>query len=381
MIKKYKLKNGDTRYMFQIYVGTDKATGKQKRTTRRGFKTKKEAELSLARLRLKVANNEIITKKYETFNDVYQAWIQIYEGTVEESTFVKTETIFKLHILPSLGKYRISEITIDICQKEMNNWTSYYKNYYKLKSYASRVFKFAITRNIIERDPFDYVIVPNKPKELIVKTIGDGNFYTKEELIRFLDCAKKSENTKVYTFFHLLAYTGMRKGEALALVWKDINFKEQNITIKRALSQGKDNRLYIKAPKTGDMRVVSIDKQLIQVLYAWKKEQKDMNRKLGYNRSDSKQLIFPNRQNDYLQLSKTNTWIKRIQRAHNLKEITTHGLRHTHCTLLFEAGASLHEVQNRLGHSDSKTTMNIYTHITEKTQKNAMDAFTRYIAN
>ncbi|HLR79799.1 MAG TPA: tyrosine-type recombinase/integrase [Bacillota bacterium] len=69
----------------------------------------------------------------------------------------------------------------------------------------------------------------------------------------------------------------------------------------------------------------------------------------------------------------------KIQRENNLKEITTHGLRHTHCTLLFEAGASLQEVQDRLGHSDSQTTYNIYTHITAEGQKKAVDSFSEFM--
>lgn len=59
--------------------------------------------------------------------------------------------------------------------------------------------------------------------------------------------------------------------------------------------------------------------------------------------------------------------------------MTTHGLRHTHCSLLFEAGATLKEVQDRLGHSDIKTTMNIYTHVTKKAQEQAIQKFSNYV--
>lgn len=67
------------------------------------------------------------------------------------------------------------------------------------------------------------------------------------------------------------------------------------------------------------------------------------------------------------------------KKKYGLKEISTHKLRHTHCSLLFEAGANLKEVQDRLGHSDSKTTMDIYTHVTKKAQENAIQKFVEYI--
>ena len=380
MIREYRLKNGEKRYSFQIYIGTDEKTGKQRRTTRRGFKTRKEAELQLARLRIKIDKGEFKAKKQNyTFRELYEIWIESYEPTVEESTFVKTETIFRIHLLPAFGDMLISKITIDDCQKKTNEWAEKYKSYRKFKAYASRIFDFAITRDLITRNPFDYVITPRQPKEVSLKGIEQGNFYTREELINFLECAKKDKKEMSYPLFYLLAFTGMRKGEALALTWGDINFSTKMITIDKALGQGKDNRLYPKAPKTGDIRFISIDKGTIEVLLSWKDRLEEMYTPLGFDISDRNQLVFPNTVNGYLQLNKTNYWIKRIQRENNLKEITTHGLRHTHCTLLFEAGASLQEVQDRLGHSDSQTTYNIYTHITAEGQKKAVDSFSEFM--
>lgn len=66
-------------------------------------------------------------------------------------------------------------------------------------------------------------------------------------------------------------------------------------------------------------------------------------------------------------------------KKYKLSKITTHGLRHTHCSLLFEAGASLKEVQDRLGHSDVKTTMDVYTHVTQKAKDEAILKFSSYI--
>lgn len=67
------------------------------------------------------------------------------------------------------------------------------------------------------------------------------------------------------------------------------------------------------------------------------------------------------------------------QRRVLMRRITTHGFRHTHCSLLFEAGASIKEVQDRLGHSDIKTTMNIYAHVSKEKKEQTADIFAQYV--
>lgn len=68
-----------------------------------------------------------------------------------------------------------------------------------------------------------------------------------------------------------------------------------------------------------------------------------------------------------------------VQKKYHLKQITTHGLRHTHCSLLFEAGDSIKEVQDRLGHSDIKTTIDISTHVTKKAKEEAIQKFENHL--
>ena len=72
------------------------------------------------------------------------------------------------------------------------------------------------------------------------------NYYTKEQLIHFLKCLENEKNFKAFALFRLLAFSGILKGEALALTWNDLNFKNVEIRINKALSRGEDNRLYLK---------------------------------------------------------------------------------------------------------------------------------------
>lgn len=382
IIESYMLKNGQTKYMFQIYLGTDPLTGKQQRTTRRNFKTKKEAELELARIKLELDKGTFRKVRAETYEEIYQLWVTNYEKTVEESTFVKTTGIFRNHILPSLGSYKIEKMNVDICQRHIDNWSTKLKKYRTLKAYAAKVLDFAIKRGYIQTNPFTHVDMPTLKRSSIEVTEDvEENFYTKEQLVELLGCFERESNFKAYALFRLLAYSGMRKGEALALTWNDINFTASEVRINKALSRGKDNKLYIKSTKTGIARTIKMDEKTINVLKQWKNKQRQDYLILGYNTLNKGQLLFSSTTNEFLQPTKTRKWLIHVQEKYNLKKISTHGLRHTHCSLLFEAGASIKEVQDRLGHSDIKTTMDIYTHVTEKAKEEAILKFESYLEN
>lgn len=376
-IEEYTLKNGETRFRSRIYVGIDSVTGGEIRTTVTG-KTKRELKQKIIKIKSDFANGTYKKKQITTYQEVYDLWIKVYEKTVEESTFVKTLGIFRNHILPAMGAYKIDKINVGICQRHVDEWMEKLVNGDKTKSYASIVMRFAIKRDYIQSNPFDLVDLPRQRKKSSTKRETE-NFYTKEQLRSFLECAENQPNYKVYAFFRLLAYSGMRKGEALALNWEDINFKENEISINKAVGQGVSQRLYIKPTKTNTKRTIKMDEATMIVLKEWKKKQQQAYLMLGYNTLQKNQLVFSNTKNSFIQPTKTNDWLKSIISKNNLPTISTHGFRHTHCSLLFEAGATIKSVQDRLGHTDVKTTMDVYTHVTSTAKEDAIIKFTNHL--
>ena len=115
-------------------------------------------------------------------------------------------------------------------------------------------------------------------------------------------------------FFRLLAYSGMRKGEALALTWEDIDFKNSEITINKALGQDKGQNLYAKLTKTGTTRKIKMEETTMVILKEWKKQQRQVYLILGYNTLTKEKLIFSNTNNSMIQPTKTNDWLKSILR-------------------------------------------------------------------
>lgn len=119
-IKQYEKKDGTKAWMFQTYLGINPLTGKELRTTRRNFKTKKEAQVELNRLLVDFEENGLKKETNETFQEVYELWYESYKTTVKEVTQLKIEIKFNKWILPKYGKFRIKEITVKHVQKILN---------------------------------------------------------------------------------------------------------------------------------------------------------------------------------------------------------------------------------------------------------------------
>lgn len=378
-IKEYIKKDGSKAYMFQTYLGVDPITGKPRKTTRRGFSTKKEAQLTLSRVKFEVEENGFTNVSYENFEEIYLLWFDsAYKNTVKESTYVKTKEMFRVHILPAFGSMKLNKISVTYCQTTVNNWCESFSKYRVLKNYITKVLDYAITLGLLKDNPMRKIIMPRR-KETVNEDKPE-NFYNKEELQQFLDCIKSDGFMRWLALFRLLAFTGFRKGEVLALEWKDIDFNQSTVTVNKTLARGEDNKLIIQSPKTKtSFRTVSVDPGTMQLLKEWRKEQATDFLKLGFNTMNPSQVVFTTYKNEYMQLATVTNRINKIIKKHDLKVITVHGLRHTHCSLLFEAGASIQEVKERLGHSDIKTTMNIYTHVTQQAKEGTAEKFAAYV--
>lgn len=169
--------------------------------------------------------------------------------------------------------------------------------------------EYAKKRDYIEKNPMEYIDRPKPLKKInenVEEEFLEGNYYSTEELTNFLEAVKKEPIMKL-TFFNTLAHTGMRKGEALALQWKDIDFENSCIRIKKALSYCPISGLYIKETKNGKPRTILIDKDTLAILEQWKKEQRILLKEQNLIvLKDTNQLVFSNTLNEYIYPSKTN---------------------------------------------------------------------------
>ena len=377
-IKEYTTPKGEKRYKFLIYVGKDETTGHTIQIKKQGFKSKDEALEAYLNYKLKIVKGEYepLNKKKLTFKQLFESWDKVYKPTVKESTYAVTMRYFNNHILSALGNIYIEKITVAECQKAVNEWFEEAPHTFdRFIHYASKVFKYGIDMELLTSNPMEKVIKP-KLKE---RPQQYQEFYDKDELNKFLSCAKKC-NFRYFVYFRLLAYTGMRKGESLALKWSDIDFETNTISITRNVTTGLNNRPYISNGKTANsVRRIPVDSETMNYLKEWRYcQQKDMLKK-GFNFLDADNYIFPTINNGITSLSKPRQWNKSICDKFGLRRIKIHGFRHTHASLCYSAGLNAKEIQKRLGHADSKTTMNVYTHVMKKEKKKAVKKFADFM--
>ncbi len=378
MIKKYLTKKGETRYLFQTYLGIDPSTGKEKRTTRRGFKTIKEAKAAERDLLLDVEENGFSSNEdfqNPTFAEVAELWLEGYKSTVKPTTYQGVKIKLDVMIDLYFTDMKIQQISVAYCQKvaiKLSNRYILYTNYY---SVISRVFKYATSIDIIKSNPLDKIIKP-KNRPLKVKE----NYYTKQELTDFLKVCKENCKPVEYTFYHLLAFTGLRIGEAIGLMWSDVDFENKRLNISRtAVKIGKEQT--VQDPKTKrSKRVITLDDETLNVLKLWKRQQIKEYFQAGKTYQHDSNYIFTNSKGKWLLTATMKVKLSSFFCKHNkLKKITPHGFRHTHASLLFEAGITAKIISDRLGHNNVQTTLDMYTHINDNQRVEVVDQLMDFI--
>ena len=373
-------------WSYILDIGIDPKTGRRKQQKKGGFKTKKDVTLAAAIVMHELDQGTFIQESDITFEKFSEEWLVGYEnfGKVKESTVrVRKHEISRL--LPFLAQIKLKNVTRKRYQDALINLKQGLAETTIIGVHTTgrMIFKKAIEYKIIKDDPTQYAIVPKKVKTVEELEEEDEvvKYLEKEELSLFLKVAKEKGKENDYVTFLLLSYTGMRDGELCALKWKDIDLEAGTVSITKTLYNptGNATKYKLLPPKTKtSKRKISIDEVVIEEFKRHKARQNIIimeNRNTYYDEGfifakETKQLGYPmnaytieRHMRSFLKAAKLNT------------ALTPHSLRHTHTSLLAEAGVSLPEIMERLGHKDAKTIIKVYRHTTKTMKKEASRKF------
>lgn len=312
--------------------------GKRRKSTKRGFATKREAEEWL--------RNFLITQKADfdmKFEDFWKMYCADMETRLREHTMRTKKYIVELKILPYFGNKRVNDITAADIRQWQNELIKmgYSPTYLKtINNQLSAIFNYAVRYYDLKSNPCAKAGSMGKSKA------EEMDFWTGEEFRKFIDSVMNKRLS--YMAFMTLYWTGMRLGELLALNPKDVDLKKRTIFITKSYQRlGKKD--VITPPKTPkSKRVITIPEFLAADI-------KDYMDSLYDLQEDDR--LFPITKY-YLEHE-----MQRGIKESGVKRIRVHDLRHSHASMLIELGFSPLEIANRLGHEKVETTLNTYAHL------------------
>ncbi|WP_462409354.1 tyrosine-type recombinase/integrase [Neobacillus sp. Marseille-QA0830] len=204
---------------------------------------------------------------------------------------------------------------------------------------------------------------------------AEMQIWDNEQVKTFLNSAKTSV---YYSIYFTAIYTGMRRGEVLAIRWQDVDFENKVIYVRQSLQPIKRIGLTFKEPKSGRSRSISITSSVIKELKKVYKQQFENKLLLGQDYHDY-DLVFAQKNGNPIQPSELAKEYRKIISRTHLPYIRFHDLRHTHATLMLQQGVHPKVVSERLGHSTIGITMDTYTHVLPNMQKEAAQQFEQLI--
>lgn len=368
-------------YEFTLELGYDSKGERIRKYRNRKCKNDREAKKIMARLEVELMDGILEDPNRMTFENLYEKWKVDYAPyTLDQNTQETYELVIDASLLPVFGKAKIQKLLARDLIKYFNDEKKKGVGQYTLEKRhrcLRSLFRFATKFEYIQKD-----ISLEVPKPPVVARKKD--YYDEDEIPEVFEViASCLPHQRL--MITLALEGGLRRGEVLAIdMYKDIDEKNCGIDINKSLQQTKKQGLRIKVPKNGEGRFVTLDEMTMEELLAYRSYRETEKELLGDEYEGFKtekgkhvDLLFghPNGK-PFVPNSVSQFW-RRIVDRYDLKKIAFHDLRHSSASYLLSQGYSVKVVQERLGHKDYQTTMNIYAHVSKKMNQEAGNAFSR----
>lgn len=367
--------------------------GKRQQFSKSGFATKKEAlEAGAKALAQYNQAGTFFVPSEISFADYLEYWVDNYcKSNLKSATITNYQKKIRLHIKPVLGQYKLKALSPTILQQFINDKFNegYSRNTLSvIKGILSNSLNYAVEPlKYIESNPMLYVKLPSKRAVAKVPTRSAPHIFIPKDKMKVI-FDRFPEGTSTHLPLMLGYKCGLRLGEAYGLVWEDIDLERQILSVNRQVQwHEKDNPTstgywYFTNPKYDSFRTIAIDNELTELLKRTKDKQErakvfyddmyihnyesDHTRILNTNGNGKEiNLVIVRDSGEYIQPRTMQHTSNIIHSKLDYPEFDFHSLRHTHCSMLLEAGASPKYVQERLGHKNIQVTMQIYQHLTE----------------
>ena len=344
----------------------------------------KQAEKFAAALETDYERQQITDAKKLTFRAVYEDYLQdrIVRRNLAQRTVDDYKKLFERHLLPQFGKGAIRDITArdlnsffrslkkdvknpDTGKIEKKNVSgTYARKYYQQ---LNELFRYAQRSGIIVTNPCNLIDPPQLDTQ-------EAQYYDISEVPVILEKIKNHPDPEWRCYFLLQFYCGSRPEEMTGLNWSD--YDGSDITISAGAYQPKGGKCKrTDRPKTKKSnRKIQLPPDAIAALDSWKRAQAEKRLKIGKSWADPK-AVFTNELGERVRIDRPTKCWKQFTTANHLRHLPLYSLRHTNCSLLISSKElSVEEVASRMGHEQTSTTLDIYSHCFSESNKRATNA-------
>ena len=379
-IKQITKKDGSIVYRANVYLGVDKVTGKDVKTSITG-RTKKEVKQKTKEAEITFLQNgstRFQASNITTYKGLASLWWESYKHTVKPNTQLNVRRLLDNHILPLFGSYKLDKLTTPLIQNVVNKLADKtnkgeegaFLYYDSLHALNKRILQYGVVMQAIPFNPAREVILPRNTQKAKREKV---KHFDNEELKKFLGYLDNLDLNKFRycyenTLYKFLLATGCRINEALALSWSDIDLDNAVVHITKTLNYKQETN----SPKSKtSLRDIDIDQATVSMLKQYRLRQTKEAWKIGKSES----VVFSDFIHEYPNNRTLQTRLRTHFKRAKVTNIGFHGFRHTHASLLLNSGIPYKELQHRLGHSTLSMTMDIYSHLSKENAKKAVSFY------
>ncbi|MBK7393810.1 MAG: site-specific integrase [Chloracidobacterium sp.] len=360
-----ELKDTENTWLVRIFIGRE-SDGKRKYHNKTIHGTKKDAQKYLtAKLREKDLGI-FVEPASESLSKYLDRWLlEIAKPRLRTETFNSYKQLVDNYIGKHLGTKKLSQLQGYQIQKFYNDMQREGLSARTVRychSVLSSALKQAVRWKMIFQNPCNDCDLPKMQKT-------EMKYYTPGEVKKFLETAKAD---RLYVLFYLALETGTRPGEYLGLQWKDIDFEQGSLTVRRVVKVQKGGGFYFAEPKTKkSRRSIPLSDPLITALKKHRMIQLEAKMKIRDCYQDSDLIFATEIGTPFLSGNVNNRHFEKIRTKAKLSKIRLYDLRHTNATMLLASGVSAKVVAERLGHSSVVLTLDTYSHVLPAMQTDA----------
>lgn len=351
--------------------------GKRQRIEHVGGRTREEAERALRKAIDEFERGGVVIKLTEmSVADYFDYWHENFVvKTLKYNTQTNYRNIINNYIKPDIGMYRMKSIGPASIQKFVNDLPTDKLSKHTIEIIVSvlrKGFKMAVfPYQLIKENPANYIVKPtnNNDDEITqqaardkLKIINMGQF---KQILALVP-----ESNPLYLPLIISFNTGLRRGEVSGLTWDNIDFDNKTLTVNKQMIM-KKKEFDVTSPKTkASYRTIAVGNSLLTVLKRFRTYQKENKVRYGQFYFDSP-FVCTKQNGKPITPSVIKYYTTKLSQELDFP-FNFHSLRHTHATMLLENGAKYKEIQQRLGHSRISTTLDIYSHVTNKMKRDTV---------